>query len=137
MKKPVAAATLSDYFAQIEEPRRSEIAALHEAISKALPKLKPGIQYGMIGYGSYHYRYASGREGDAPVVALASQKNYISVYVGGCSEDDNLLERRQAELGKVSAGKGCIRFKKLQDIDLKALLSIVKEGARMRLGQSG
>ncbi len=77
MKKPVGATTLSEYFRQIEEPRRSEVKKLHEAISKAVPKLKPGIHTGMIGYGTYHYKYASGREGDWPVVALASQKNYI------------------------------------------------------------
>lgn len=131
MKKPVGATTLSGYMAQIEEPRRSEIKALHAMISKALPKLKPGIVAGMIGYGTYHYKYASGREGDWPIVALASQKNYISVYVCGAKDGVYTAERRKAELGKkVSVGKSCIRFKRLEDVEMKALESVVKEGAR-------
>ena len=131
MKKPVGATTLSEYFAQIEEPRKSEIEALHALISKAVPKLKPAIAVGMIGYGSYHYKYASGREGDWPIVALASQKNYISVYVCAVEDGVHLAERHKAELGKVDVGKSCIRFKRLGDINLKILAMIVKKGARM------
>jgi hypothetical protein len=131
MKKPIGASTLSEYFDQIEEPRRSEMRALHRLISKAVPKLKPGIQFGMIGYGTHHYKYASGREGDAPVVALASQKNYISVYACASDGKQYVAERRKAELGRVSVGKSCIRFKRLADVDLRALESVVKEAARM------
>ena len=46
-------------------------------IRKAVPKLKPSIQYGKTGYGTYRYKYANGREGDAPIIAMASQKGYI------------------------------------------------------------
>jgi hypothetical protein len=85
----------------------------------------------MIGYGSYHYKYASGREGDWPVISLASRKNYISVYVCGAEGGEYVAERRKEELPKASVGKSCIRFKRVSDIDLKALESIIKEGARM------
>ena len=130
MIKPTKATTPEDYIAQIDEPRRSEISKLHGLISKAIPSEKPSIQAGMIGYGTYHYKYASGREGDWPIIALASQKNYISVYVCGASDGEYTAERRKSELPKASVGKSCIRFKKLDDVDLKVLVSIVKEGVK-------
>lgn len=130
MIKPTQAATPEDYIAQIDEPRRSAIARLHGLILKTVPALKPAMQAGMIGYGTYHYKYASGREGDWPIIALASQKNYISVYVCASIDGQYCAERRKSELPKASIGKSCIRFKKLEDVDLKVLMSIVKEGAR-------
>jgi hypothetical protein len=121
-KKPVAATSIANYIRQIAEPRQSEIKKLHNAIRKAVPKLKPSIQYFMIGYGTYSYKYATGREGEAPVVALASQKNYISVYVTGA-------ELRRALLPKADIGKCCIRFKKLEDVDLAVLTGIIAGSA--------
>ena len=126
MVKPKKAATVAEYIAQIDEPRRTAIKAVHAMITRVLPKLKPSIQYGMIGYGTYHYKYESGREGDAPILALASQKGYISIY--GCGK--YVAEGHKQELPKADFGKGCIRFKKPEDIDLKALEKIVKAAAR-------
>ncbi len=117
--------TVAGYLDELQEPRKSEVAAVHGMIVKALPKLKPAVASGMIGYGSYHYKYESGREGDAPVVALSSRKEYISVYVYGAEE-------HQAELPQAAIGKSCIRFKRLADIDLKILEKIVKLGADAR-----
>jgi len=131
MLKPTAATSVKDYLDQIEEPRQSEIRALHAMITRVLPNLKPSIQHGMIGYGTYHYQYATGREGDSPVVALASQKNYISVYVCASENGGYVAEKHAAELPKASVGKSCIRFKRLSDIDLKALEKVVKLGARV------
>lgn len=128
--KPTGAQTVEDYLAQIDEPRRSDVEKLHTLISKAVPKLKPGVQGAMIGYGTYHYKYATGREGDAPVIALASNKQYISVYVCGVKDGEYVAERRKSELPKASIGKSCIRFKRVEDIDAKALVSIIKEGAQ-------
>ncbi|MBI4910459.1 MAG: DUF1801 domain-containing protein [Acidobacteria bacterium] len=135
MIKPTNAATVEDYIDQIDEPRKSEIQALHGLIRKAFPKLEPRIVYGMIGYGSYHYKYASGREGDFPNVALASQKQYISVYV--CPAEDGVytIERRKAVLPRANIGKSCIRFKRLQDIDQKTLVAIMKERVKVTKGK--
>jgi hypothetical protein len=134
--KPIGAKTVTEYFAQIEEPRKAEVKAIHEMIRKAAPKLKPGIVAGMIGYGSYHYKYASGREGDWPIIALASQKNYISVYVCASDGETYVAEKHKAELPKASIGKSCIRFRKSADIDLKTLEKVVKEGVRVMGGKS-
>jgi hypothetical protein len=130
MKKASEPATPSAHIEQLEEPRRSEIKALHELIQSAAPHLPPSIQAGMIGYGTYHYKYASGHEGDAPIVALSSRKNYISVYVSASEDGEYLAERYKAELPKANIGKSCIRFKRVSDIHTEVLTKIVKLGVR-------
>ncbi len=94
-----------------------------------MPKLKPHIIHGMLGYGLYHYKYASGREGDWFVVGLASQKNYVSLYIRAYDKDGYLAENNQSRLGKVSVGRSCIRFKELEDLNLKVALELVGKAA--------
>jgi hypothetical protein len=131
MFKPTSATTPNEYIAMIDEPRRQDIETLHALIQKTVPNLKPRILSGMIGYGSYLYRYASGREGDWSLIALASQKNYISVYV--CCTDNGvyLADAYKDKLPKASIGKSCIRFKKLSDIDLAVLTEIIKKAKKI------
>ncbi len=129
--KPAGAKTVAEYLEQIDEPRRSEVRALHELISREAPKLTASIQSGMIGYGSYHYKYASGREGDSPVIALASQKHYISIYTCASENGQYLAEKHKAELPKASVGKSCIRFKRLADVNLAVLTRLVRLGAEI------
>ena len=122
--------TPAQYFARLTEPRRSDVRALHDAIRKAVPMLKPEMIAGFLGYGKYRYKTASGCEGDTGVVMFASQKQYISLYLG-CPEDgESLAEKNKARLGKVNVGKCCIRFKKLADLDLKVAMELVKESAK-------
>lgn len=64
MFKTTTAKTPEKYISLIDEPRRGEIQKIHDFIRKTVPDLKPHIMAGMIGYGIYHYKYASGREGD-------------------------------------------------------------------------
>jgi hypothetical protein len=111
------------YLASLPEPRQSMLRTLHAAICQAAPHLTPHINYGMLAYGPYRYQYASGREGDGAVVSLASQKQYISLYLG-C---DGSLEKHKERLGKVSMGRCCIRFKKLEDLNLAAALELIRQ----------
>jgi hypothetical protein len=127
MFKPVAAKTVKEYIDMIEEPRKSEVKKIDELIQKWVPNLKRHFAYNMIGYGSFHYKTRSGREGDWPVIALASQKNYISVYVCAVKDGQYIAEKNKERLGKVSVGKSCIRFKKIEDVDLKELERVIKE----------
>jgi hypothetical protein len=131
MFKPTAATTPEEYISLIDEPRRSEIEKLHKLIQKTIPDLKPHIVSGMIGYGTYHYRYASGREGDWSLVLLASQKNYISVYVCAVDNEKYITESFKDKLPKASIGKSCIRFKSLADIDLNIITKIISEAAKL------
>lgn len=131
MFKPTTAKTHEQYIDAIPEPRKSAIQFLHEFIQKHAPKLKPYIQAGMLGYGSYHYKYASGREGDWAIIGLASQKNYISMYLSCVSVDGGYIAQKyNKELGKVNVGKSCIRFKNLEDLNLKTLEKAIKEAVK-------
>jgi hypothetical protein len=128
-KDPVAA-----YIEQAAPAHRETLAALDALIRKDAPMLEPAVHGKLIGYGKYHYKYASGREGDTFVIGLASNKGSMSMYV--CIVDKGsgkyLAESRAAELGKVNVGKSCIRFKKLEDLELPALRRLVKDAVKLR-----
>src|SRR6059036_1918307 len=115
----IAAKTPEEYLAGVDETRRADLRRLHGLIRKTLPKLKPHIMGGMgtnmIAYGTFHYKSASGREGDWAIVSLAAQKNYISLYVCVVDAKDGayLAERYKDKLPKASIGRSCIRFKRL------------------------
>jgi len=120
------------YFASLDEPRRSELAQLHALIRKTLPELKPFMHSGMVGYGRYHYRYASGREGDSFKVGLSSRKAAISLYVAVIDKGGYLAEQAASGLGKVKVGKSCIGFRSLADLDLPALTKLLKRVKRAK-----
>lgn len=136
MFKTTAAKTAEEYIDLLGEPRKSEIQKLHDFILKTVPKLKPFIISGMIGYGKYHYKSKSGREGDWAIVLLASQKNYISVYACGMKDGKYVAESYKKDLPKASIGKSCIRFKKVEDIDLQVLAKVLKESEQNPIGMS-
>jgi hypothetical protein len=123
------AATPAEYIEQLEDPRKGEIAALDQLIRKTVPALEPFICNGMLAYGPYHYKYASGREGDWFRIGIASNKNYISLYISGADEKGYVAERYRDSLPKASIGKSCVRFKRLIDLDPEALKKLLKEGA--------
>ena len=78
----------------------------------------------IVGFGSYHYKYASGHEGDSMLIGFSPRKNEFSLYVVVPNKDySNLLE----DLGKYKMGKACIYFKKLSDLNLNTLEVICKE----------
>ena len=78
----------------------------------------------IIGFGSYHYKYASGHEGDAPMLGFSPRKAQFSLYIYSKTEkSDELLKR----FGKFKMGKACIYIKKLDDIDISVLEEICME----------
>ena len=121
------AKTPSEYINSLENPRKKDIKKLHNFIRKTTPNLKPHMKFGMLGYGTYHYKYSSGREGDWMVVGLANQKNYISLYA--CMSDGKkyIAEKYVKDLPKANIGKSCIRFRKLEDLDLQVIKKILLE----------
>ena len=128
MFKPTKATDIKSYVDAIDEPRKNEIIKLDKFIKKTVPTLKPWFAYNMLGYGTFHYKTKSGSEGDWPIIALASQKNYISVYVCGTDGKQYTAEKYAKDLKGASVGKSCIRYKKFEDIDLKMLAKVIKEG---------
>jgi hypothetical protein len=130
MFKPVKAKNIQKYIESIDPERRKTIKFLHNLIQKSHSSLKPHFAYNMLGYGKFKYRNYKKDIIDWPIVALASQKNYISIYVCALEDGKYLAEKYRSGLGKVSVGRSCIRFKKLEDLDLKTLKTILVKAAK-------
>lgn len=96
-------------------------ALFEEASGESAVMWGPSI----VGFGQYHYKYESGREGDAAVAGFSPRKGAISLY-GIYNSYDETLESLQADLGPVTAGVGCVYVKRLADIDLAALQARVR-----------
>lgn len=116
-------ASVEDYLAAIPDDARRKDCETIVALMKKATKLKPKM-WGphIIGFGSYHYVYDSGREGDAPLIGFASRAGNIALYVlGEFPKQDELL----AKLGKHSRAKVCLYIKRLADVDTKVLEQIM------------
>ena len=126
MFKPVKAKSIKEYFDDLSPDRREPLEFLHKFIQKTAPSLKPNFFYNMPGYGSFKYKNYKKEILEWPIIALASQKNYISLYVCAVENGEYVAEKYKDELGKVSVGKSCIRFKKLDDLNLRTLEKVIK-----------
>lgn len=81
----------------------------------------------IIGFGSYHYKYASGHESDAPLVGFSPRKGKISLYfVLGDSQRESLLQK----FGKHTTGKACVYINKVDDIDVQVLKALINESVQ-------
>jgi hypothetical protein len=121
-----SATTVKEYIENVPEDRKDAIKFLHEFIQKAAPKLKPNFTTNMLGYGLFTYLDSKKVPREWPVVALANQKNYVSIYVCALEDGQYAAEKHAPKLGKVSVGRSCIRFKKLEDVDLEELKKVLK-----------
>ncbi len=82
--------------------------------------------HGMVGFGRYHYRYESGREGDWYVTGFAPRKGNLTVYImDGFPRHAELMKK----LGKYKTGKSCLYINKLEDVDLDVLKDLIQESA--------
>lgn len=137
-----AAETVDAYLAALPDDRRALVDAVRKVILDNLdPAYVEIMQYGMIGYAVPHSLFPAGYHGDPkqplPFAALASQKNYVSLYLMGLycgsdgqGENDDTAWFRQAwaDSGKkkLDMGKACIRFKKLDDIALDVIAEAIR-----------
>jgi hypothetical protein len=114
-----------------DETKRGDAKALVMLMQNASREKAKMWGPSIVGFGSYHYRYASGREGDAPLIGFSARKSAIVLYGMGVSDSEALL----AKLGKHTTGKGCLYIKKLADVNqkvLEALIAKALEAARKR-----
>ena len=122
------------FLASLPADRRATMLALHAAIRKAVPKLIPEIMMGMgspiIGYGKYHYKSRSGREGDWFLIGLSAGKNYYSLHICAADKGGYLVEQNAAKLGKVKTGRSCINFKELENLKLGVAMALVKKAVK-------
>lgn len=118
-------ASVYTYLASIEPAgRRADCQALLALMSEATGQ--PPRMWGsrIVGFDSYHYRYASGHEGDACCVGLAAGKQHLTLYIQAGFEAQAAL---LARLGKFKIGKSCLYIKTLADVDTAVLRSLVQQ----------
>ncbi len=127
--------TVEDYFSRItDEKRREDCVALSRLISKAT-KLEPKMWgTSIVGFGSYHYKYESGREGDSCLTGFSSRSKEITLYLTA-----EVLEQKDllVKLGKHKVSKGCLHLAKLSDVDSKILEKLVKATIVERTNRHG
>jgi hypothetical protein len=122
--------SVEEHIASLPEGRREAVQAVHDTVRSAAPELEATMWSDkIIGYGTYHYRYESGREGDWFPVGLANNKGYVSLYICAADEGGYLAEQSADRLGRVDVGKSCIRFKRLEDIDLDVVAELSRRAA--------
>jgi hypothetical protein len=132
MKGQLKVKTPKQYLARLAEPRRSHVERLDAVVRATVPQLERCIMSGMLAYGPLHYRYPSGREGDAARLAIASNASAISLYIFAADGNGWLAERYRAKLPKANVGKCCIRFKRFDDLDLRTLKTLLRKAASTR-----
>ena len=125
------ATTVEKYLAELPADRRASIEAVRKVILSSIDKKKieEGMQYGMIGYYIPHRLYPAGYHCDPmqplPYICLASQKNYMSLYMMGLyigtTEEAEFLAAWKKTGKKLDMGKSCIRFKKAEDLALDVI----------------
>lgn len=122
----------STFIGNIPEPRKAQLQQLHNFILKTTPELKPFVYSDKyFGYGKFHYKYESGREGDWFLVGLGNNKNYISLYVCAFDQGKAVPELYKDQLPKANIGKSCIRFKKIEDLDMSVVAAILQHAVRI------
>jgi len=120
-------ASVHTYLSAIEDDiRRKDCHALAKLMTEATGHAPTMWGASIVGFGSYHYRYESVREGDFCLVGFSSRKGDISVYgLNSAVKADELL----AQLGEHKAGKGCVYIKTLANVDLEVLSQLAASAA--------
>ncbi|MCC7309465.1 MAG: DUF1801 domain-containing protein [Acidobacteria bacterium] len=130
---------IDEYIASQSEPKRCEIQSLNDSILKISPACKLWFLDGKddtgkvvsnpsIGYGSRPHKYADGSTREFYQIGLSANKTGISVYILGIDNKKYLAETYGTELGKATVTGYCIRFKKLDDINLDVLNAAIRFG---------
>lgn len=81
----------------------------------------------IIGFDSYHYKYDSGREGDMALVCFSPRVSSLTIYLAGLRDSADLLKK----LGKHKVSGGCLHIKKLEDVDMKVLTTLIKNSMKI------
>lgn len=132
-KTTFTTASVEDFIAKVENPARRQDALTLVALMAEISG-EPANMWGssIIGFGRYHYRYASGHEGDAPVVGFSPRKANLVLYLAGDEPD---YSARLARLGKHKASKACVYVTRLSDLDpdvLREMIQVTIDTTRTR-----
>ncbi|SEO64221.1 protein of unknown function (DU1801) [Mucilaginibacter gossypiicola] len=117
-------ASVSDFINTIaDETKRADSFKLTELMEEASSHKAKMWGPAIIGFGSYHYKYDSGREGDAPLIAFSPRKSSLTLYLPGFESKEQLLQK----LGKHKQSGGCTHIVKLTDVDNTILRQLLNE----------
>jgi hypothetical protein len=115
-------ASVAGFLAAVPDQQRrqdaQQLCALMQQITAELPTMR-GTS--IIGFGTYHHRYASGHEGDAPLAGFSPRRSHRAIYLVGGFETRH--QSVLARLGPHKAGKGCLYLKRLDDVDHERCVS--------------
>jgi hypothetical protein len=112
-----------------DEKRRKDFSAISDLIAKHTG-LEPKMWgTAIVGFGIYHYKYESGREGEAPLAGIAARAGSITLYLGSAFDK---REELLLKFGKHKVSGGCIHIQKLEDIDTGVLIKMVKNSIAHR-----
>ena len=134
LKTKVNDASVADFLSSVADEQKQkdsfEILKIMQQITKEEPKMwGPSI----VGFGSYHYKYESGREGDWMQIGFSPRKQNITLYlIPGSERYKELLNK----LGKYSTGKACLYVKRLSDVNVDVLKKLITESVKVMKKQS-
>lgn len=114
-------AFVSELASDVRRAEAAQLLAIMTTITGEEPRMWGSS---IIGFGAYHYRYATGREGDAPAVAFSPRKAATTIYL---ADGIDAHTEQLAELGAHTTGVGCLYIKKLEAVDLDVLTRIVAD----------
>jgi Domain of unknown function (DU1801). len=119
-------ASVEDFLNQVESLKKREDAFRIKQIMEEVTEEKP-VMWGpsIVGFGQYHYKYESGREGDFLIVGFSPRKTSLSLYLLGCMEAS--FDELFAKLGKHKTGASCLYINKLSDVDEQVLRELIKK----------
>ena len=120
--------SVEDFLDGVTDDKKRQACYTILDLMKQATKSKP-VMWGdsIVGFGTYHYKYASGREGDWFLTGFSPRKQNLTLYImSGFSEYDALLSK----LGKFKTGKSCLYINKIEDIDLSTLKELIQRSVR-------
>ncbi|WP_027107834.1 DUF1801 domain-containing protein [Lacticigenium naphthae] len=116
---------VSNFIDSIEDEKKREETKKLVSIFNEATGLEPRMWgENIIGYGTYHYKYASGHEGDAMITGFSPRKNQFSLYL---STDPDTREKLLNKLGKVKSGVACVYIKSIDQVDEKIIKEFIQE----------
>jgi len=126
-------APVEEFLARVPDDRRREDARLLCVMMQEITGEPPAMWgSGIVGFGTYHYRYASGHEGDSALASFSPRRQHLAIYLVGEFADRH--QAALARLGPHQTGKGCLYIKRLADVDLDALRELIDRSVRIRNG---
>ena len=120
--------SVREFLATVDnEKRRKDCQVVMQLMREVTGKRAAMWGPGIIGFGSYHYKYDSGREGDMPLTGVSPRKQNLSIYImAGFDRYEGLMKK----LGRHKTGKSCLYISNLDDVDLNVLRRLIKESTR-------